>query len=51
MAKMRLLYKWRKKHVENIREMCQSFISYASFSNHTLLYVPTSSTDKPMRDV
>lgn len=30
MAKMRLLYKWRKKHINNIHQLCQhlAYLAY-----------------------
>lgn len=30
MAKMRLLYKWRKKHINNIHQLCQ-YLAYLAY--------------------
>lgn len=30
MAKIRLLYKWRKKHINNIHQLCQ-YLAYLAY--------------------
>lgn len=34
MAKMRLLYKWRKKHINNIHQLCQYLAYLATFGRN-----------------
>lgn len=49
MAKMRLLYKWRKKHINNIHQLCQH-LAYLAFAHSSLLLCIIPVSDIPVTE-